>query len=869
MLLAEANQWPEDAAAYFGKGDEFHLAFNFPVMPRLFMALRMEDRFPIIDILTQTPSIPDSCQWALFLRNHDELTLEMVTDEERDYMYRVYAADPTARINLGIRRRLAPLLGNDRKKIELMNSLLFSLPGTPVIYYGDEIGMGDNFYLGDRNGVRTPMQWSPERNAGFSRANPQRLFLPPIIDPEYHYEAVNTENQINNPDSLLWWMKRLIALRKRYRAFGRGSINFLQPENRKVLAYFRQYRDETILVVANLSHLAQQTKLDLSEFTGYRPVDLFGRVEFAPVNGPDYYFTLSPYAFFWFSLEPQPVEPSPLTALPAETAREIPLLRETEEALFGKKENWFVMEAILLDYIKGQRWFRGKARDARAAEIQDIVPMHFDNATSHVILVEVEYQEGEAEIYAIPLTTAPVEREEEIREKYPSAIVAYLKTRGKNNKDFLYDAMVNNDFTLFLLNAIQRRRTFKSTAGDIIASPTSFLTRAMASAIKTLKPSTLKTEQSNTSIAFGDKLILKLFRKLEDGINPDLEIGQFLTEKTPFSNIARAAGSLEYQSGRNQPVSLAILQSFVPNESDAWQYTLDSLERYFETVLAHPTVQTPPVPHKPLLSLPRELPSLAQDTIGMYIASSQLLGQRTAELHVALASEPADIDFSPVPYTLMYQISLYQSLRGSAMRTLQLLQENLTRLPEESQKDARAVLDMENTIIDRYNLIRREKIVASRIRCHGDYHLGQVLYTGKDFVITDFEGEPARSLSERRIKRSPLRDVAGMIRSFSYAAYPALAKLVTLHQKNGDTPSTVGQWAQYWYVWVSVVFLNTYLDVTRHTGLVPEDPVQLKILLDAFLLEKALYEVSYELNNRPDWVRVPLQGIIQMLEAEG
>jgi maltose alpha-D-glucosyltransferase/alpha-amylase len=868
MLLAEANQWPEDASAYFGNGDQFHMAFNFPIMPRLFMALRMEDRFPIIDILSQTPSIPDSCQWALFLRNHDELTLEMVTDEERDYMYRVYAADPTARINLGIRRRLAPLLGNDRKKIELMNSLLFSLPGTPVIYYGDEIGMGDNYYLGDRNGVRTPMQWSPERNAGFSRANPQRLFLPPIIDPEYHYEAVNTENQINNPDSLLWWMKRIITLRKRYQAFGRGSIEFLQPENHKVLAYFRQYKDETILVVANLSHLAQQTQLDLSRFTGYRPVDLFGRVEFAPITDTEYSFTLSPYTFFWFSLEQQPAEPSLLTEISVEKTREIPAMSETEEALFGKKENWFVMEAILLDYVKVQRWFRGKARDAWATEIQDIIPIRFDNRTAYVTLFEVEYREGEAETYVIPLTTAPVDHEATINEKKPNSIVAYLKSREENEKNLLYDAMVDTDFELSLLYAVQRHRTFKGMNGEISALPSRFFNKFFNPPLSSLEPSPMKTEQSNTSISYGKQLIFKLFRKLEDGINPDVETGHFLTEKTAYTNIAQVAGSLEYKRGRNRPVSLAILQNFVLNESDAWQYTLDSLDRYFETALAHPTVQAPPVPHRPLLSLPKELPSLASDTIGMYIASAQLLGQRTAELHVALASGPENTEFAPEPYTLMYQRSLYQSLRGFAVRTLQTLQQKLTSLPEESQKDAQAVLDMEKTIIDRYNLIRHGKIVAARIRCHGDYHLGQVLYTGKDFVITDFEGEPTRSLSERRIKHSPLRDVAGMLRSFSYAAYTALAKQVTLLQRDEDS-TILYKWAQYWYIWVSVVFLNTYLDITRQADLTPEDPEQLKILLDAFLLEKAIYEVNYELNNRPDWINVPLQGILQILEVEG
>src|SRR5438309_1176327 len=302
MLLAEANQWPEDAVAYFGNGDESHMNFHFPLMPRMFMALQMEDRFPIIDILEQTPPIPDNCQWAMFLRNHDELTLEMVTDEERDYMWRVYANDPTARINLGIRRRLAPLLANSRRKIELLNILLFSMPGTPVLYYGDEIGMGDNFYLGDRNGCRTPMQWSPDRNAGFSLANPQQLHLPVIIDPEYHYEAINVENQQKNLSSLLWWMRRVIAMRKNYKAFSRGSLEFLFPDNPKVLAFLRRYGDEIILVIVNLSRFAQSAELDLSRFAGCVPMEVFSRNLFRPIRKSRYVITLGPHAHYWFAL---------------------------------------------------------------------------------------------------------------------------------------------------------------------------------------------------------------------------------------------------------------------------------------------------------------------------------------------------------------------------------------------------------------------------------------------------------------------------------------------------------------------------------------------------------------------------------------
>src|ERR671925_217183 len=367
VLLAEANQWPEDAVEYFGVGDESHMAFHFPLMPRMFMAIQMEDRFPVIDILEQTPKIPEACQWAMFLRNHDELTLEMVTDEERDYMYRMYASDPQARINLGIRRRLAPLLGNDRKTIELMNGLLLSMPGTPVIYYGDELGMGDNIYLGDRNGVRTPMQWSSDRNAGFSRANPQRLYLPLIIDPEYHCETVNVEAQQNNPTSLLWWMKRILALRNRHKAFGRGSIDFLYPHNRKVLVYVRSYQEERILVVANLSRQVQYVELDLAQFKGLVPVELFGQTEFPPIGELPYFLTLAPHSFYWLALTPARAEVTPAPPL-----RTLHVGAWTD--LFDDRER-HQLEDVLPRYLASVRWFGGKARRIKTAELVEAVPV--------------------------------------------------------------------------------------------------------------------------------------------------------------------------------------------------------------------------------------------------------------------------------------------------------------------------------------------------------------------------------------------------------------------------------------------------------------------------------------------------------------
>jgi maltose alpha-D-glucosyltransferase/alpha-amylase len=866
MLLAEANQWPEDAAAYFGSGDEFHMAFHFPIMPRLFMAIHMEDRFPIIDIVNQTPPIQETSQWAIFLRNHDELTLEMVTDEERDYMYRVYAQDPTARINLGIRRRLAPLLSNDRRKIELMNALLFSLPGTPVIYYGDEIGMGDNFYLGDRNGVRTPMQWSPERNAGFSHANPQRLYLPPITDPEYNYEAVNVETQQGNTDSLLWWMKRMISLRKHTKAFGRGNLEFLQSDNRKVLCFLRSYEEEIILVVASLSHLPQQTQVNLSRFTGWRLVDLFGRVEFAPISDSKYYFTLSPYAFYCFSLQSQPTETLRGRALPSEQVRTVPLLAIGRNELF-EGENRSVMATVLQDYVTGRRWFRSRTRIMRSSRIVDVIAMPLSHSNAHLAMIQFEYTEGEQETYALPLASVEMANTDESVKQYPHAVVARMTPHNGSSEWLLCDALFDKDFCLELLEAMRRGRRFTGQGSELIAWSTGALGDAYPSEDVLFEPTPIKTEQTNTSVTFGDRLILKLFRRADEGINPELEIGRFLMEETPFTHVSQVAGALEYRRGKRGSISLAVLHSFVPNEGDAWNYTLDSLERYFQKVVAHPTVQVPPVPRRPLLSLLRDPPPLARETVGPYLTGAQLLGQRTGELHVALASASHDPAFVPEPFSPMYRTSLYQSMRSYTVRMLQLLREQLGILPDELSESVRRVLDLENEVIERYRLVRDKKIAATRIRCHGDYHLGQVLYTGKDFVIIDFEGEPARPLSERRLKRSPLRDVAGMLRSFHYAAQSALRRQLELANRPEDDLPMLQNWAQHWYVWVSVAFLTSYLEVVKPANLLPEDPEHLGILLDAYLLDKAVYEIGYELNNRPNWLNVPLEGILNLMES--
>src|SRR4051812_12235669 len=574
MLLAEANQWPEDAVSYFGggHGDECHMSFHFPLMPRLFMAVRMEDRVPIVDIIEQTPPIPETSQWALFLRNHDELTLEMVTDEERDYMYRVYANDLKARINLGIRRRLAPLLGNDRKKIELLNLLLFSLPGTPVLYYGDEIGMGENIFLGDRNGVRTPMHWSSDKNAGFSRATPQALYLPIILDPEYHYEAVNVEAQQRNPHSLLWWMKRAIHLRKRWRAFGQGTIEFLYPDNRKILAFVRSFEQEKILVVANLSRFPQPVKLDLAKFKDTVPVELFGRTEFPTIGSEPYFLTLSPHAAFWFSLDPSAALRYELEASSGPRVNTLQVASDWKEIFQPRQRQ--KLEAILPDYLKARRWFGGKGRELKGVSIREVIGLRLESEPAFITIVSVDYVEGEPEEYLLPLAFATSEAARTIQEQFPHAAISRIEATDRKVEGILYDASTQPEFGQMLLEAIAQRQSFRGGEGELIAS-TFTAARCLSLARKVL-PSLIKAEQSNTCLAFGDHIMLKLFRRLESGVNPDLELGRFLTEKG-FGHTPELCGALEYVRVTGDRFTVGMASALIANSRDAWVFTLESL----------------------------------------------------------------------------------------------------------------------------------------------------------------------------------------------------------------------------------------------------------------------------------------------------
>lgn len=841
MLLAEANMWPEDAVTYFGNGDECHMAFHFPLMPRLFMALQMEDRFPLLDILEQTPAIPATCQWALFLRNHDELTLEMVTDEERDYMYRVYAADPRSRINLGIRRRLAPLLGNSRRKMELMITLLLSLPGTPVLYYGDEIGMGDNIYLGDRNGVRTPMQWSPDRNAGFSRANPQQLHLPIIIDPEYHYEALNVETQDKNLSSPLWWTRRVVAMRRRFRSFGLGGIEFLLPDNPKVLVFVRRHEDETMLVLANLSRFAQSVELDLSAFAGRVPVEVFGSSRFPPIRHAPYVFTLSPHGYYWLKLELENVFAHATFSL-ALSLPSVEGVSSLAALLFGSLRP-VIEEHCLPRWLQSNRWFAGKAKTLQAVKILEAQPLDSAADAAYAMFVEASYVDGSPEVYFVPLQIASGGAARRLLDESPHRVVARL-----SEECVLYDAMEDSAFRAALFALVAGRKRAPWGAGEFVGEASQSLDQAIGNSALPLPTRLLAIEQSNTSILVDGRFFLKIYRKIERGINPDVELTRFLSEKKAFRHIPAFLGAIEHRRPRMEPAVIGLLVENVPNERDAWNQAIDAVGSYFERVLEARPDQVDPS-------------RFAEFAAGLFEEQTRLLAARLAELHLALASERDDPAFAPEPFAPHYQRSLYQSMRGTTRRMVESVRKKIRQVPKRNRPEVAALVEREAEILRRQAGILR-RVDALRIRVHGDLHLGQALNTGKDFVIFDFEGEPGRPLSDRRMKRSPLRDVAGMLRSFHYAAFSALWQRRAIRRVDR---TLLEPWAEAWAQGMGRAFLETYLQGVRDAGLVPADDESVRILLDAYLLEKAAYEVSYELGHRPDWVVLPARGIRSIL----
>jgi maltose alpha-D-glucosyltransferase / alpha-amylase len=850
MLLAEANQWPADVRPYFGDGDECHMAFHFPLMPRMFMAIRQEDRHPIVEILRQTPDIPENCQWAMFLRNHDELTLEMVTDEERDYMYQSYAADPQMRINVGIRRRLAPLMENSRRRIELLNCLLMSMPGTPIIYYGDEIGMGDNIYLGDRNGVRTPMQWTGDRNGGFSKADPARLFAQAIMDPVYGFQAINVEAQERSPYSLLNWMKRLIGLRKQTQVFGRGSIAFLPARNRKVLTYVRTLGEETILCVANLSRTVQPVELDLSRFKGMIPVEMLGLTEFPRIGELPYFLTLGGYGFYWFRLQ-QAAAPIAARIAP-EPAAEAPLapalfMGAAWDTVFEGNVRTLIERDLLTGFLQRQRWFGSKAKPMRSARFLDWGLLRRAPEPIFLTLVEAEFEDGARERYFLPLTISGHADIKGLMDRAPHAILAAITGARKG---VLFDAGLDERFARVLLDAFDRPDQSKTKRGTLQAVQTDAFASVRGQG--DLAARRLPAEQSNTSLVYGDRVILKLFRRIEPGLNPDFEIGRHLTEKVKFSRVPATAGALEYRAVAEAPATMALMQQVIESQGDGWTHATGEVGRFYEHVEVRPRPSNDaPARYSALAEAP--VPPIARDTIGAYLGTAATLGRRTAEMHLALASDASDPAFAPEPFTAEDLTGV--SLDATAQALIALA--SLERLGAGAE-----LLVQRQRLIDAVRTPPAFAFSASKIRVHGDYHLGQVLWSEGDFYILDFEGEPARPLVQRRMKQSPLKDVAGMVRSFSYAAYAGLFAHTAGRPQAFDA---LVPWAELWHTWTTAAFLRGYLDTAGAALFVPQQPDQRDELLRFFVLDKALYELNYELNSRPDWLRIPLSGILRLL----
>ncbi|HEV2482477.1 MAG TPA: maltose alpha-D-glucosyltransferase [Puia sp.] len=830
VMLAEANMWPEDSASYFGNGDECHMNYHFPVMPRMFMALQMEDHYPITDIFDQTPEIPETCQWAIFLRNHDELTLEMVTDEERDYMYKVYARDPKARINLGIRHRLAPLLDNNRRKIELLNSLLLALPGTPVIYYGDEIGMGDNFYLGDRDGVRTPMQWSPDRNAGFSSANPQKLYLPLILDPEYHYESVNVETQRSNTSSLFWFMKRMIAVRKKFKTFGRGNLRFVSVENPKVLTFTRTYEEETLLVIVNLSKFSQAAEVDLQVYKGFVPVDVFSRNRF-PVIRDDgqYFFTLAPHSYNWFVLEkahPDMDEEKPLPLL---------LIRKWAGLMDGAAKKQ-LENSILPRYLVRAKWFIPKERNMYQVVISDYTVLQTAEGGHPIfwLLLEITGDDGLPGLYQLPLWLVKDDVARRLSDTFPEALIAQVKS--EEGDGVLMDAFYSPQWQLTLLQKLSG--TKNGHVSPIVFEGSARVREYMTEKAE-IMPKVHTSDLYNTSIGYDGLFFLKLYRKVDRSINPDQELTRYLSREAKFPYLPAFIGSIEWKDKRGCIV-LGLLEEMIENHGDGYGYFQERIVNYIERLIA--SEKNGPLPRERLGTLAKplafeELPPELQTLIGAHAADqARLIGTRTAELHLALAAGTGK-DMKPEPFSLHYQRSLYSSITSLVRETYENLSRHKQLLPARMQERLETIIAYRSELLMTLKKIYAGKMDVAKMRIHGNYHLAQILLTGKDLAISEYSGDPALSFSERRLRRSVFVDLASMIASIHEVAFDGFLADEPIHSEQTQRLLPMaGFWAHY----ISGFFMRAYKERAKGTILIPASAFDFETLLQYFVVQKAM-----------------------------
>ncbi len=855
MLLAEANQWPEDAQVYFGEGDECHMSFHFPLMPRMYMAIAREDRFPITDIMRQTPEIPANCQWAIFLRNHDELTLEMVTSSERDYLWETYASDKRARINLGIRRRLAPLLQRDRRRVELMNGLLLSMPGTPVIYYGDEIGMGDNIHLGDRDGVRTPMQWSMDRNGGFSRADPAQLVLPPIMDAMYGFQAVNVEAQARDQHSMLNWMRRMLAVRGRHRAFGRGTQKFLYPNNRKVLAYLREIEDgggveghgadghggegETLLCVSNLSRAAQAVELDLSAFEGRVPIDLVGGSVFPPVGQLTYLLTLPPYGFFWFRLATAGQTPSWHTPAPEMLPEFATLVVRNElgDLMTDTFARRTLERDILPAYLGKRRWFGAKGEVLHGTKLAYAVALR-PGRDNNVLFAEVEVGVADrTESYALPIAAI---------EENASALgmqLAFARARRGPQVGYLTDGFASDDFTGAMLGHMRDASVLAFPGGELRFRTTSrgdLLDLPEGAEIRRLS-----AEQSNSSQIIGDAVVLKVVRKVLAGIHPEAEMTGYLTERG-FGNIAPLVAEAVRVNADGVPHTVALVQGFVRNQGDGWGWTLEYLARAADDVGTEQADE-----------------ATVDDALSGYHAFAAAMGRRLAELHAVLSADSEDEAFRPLDAD---EAALGEWAEGAVAQidgALEALGRVTQWADEADHAKADALRGRADAIRAAARALAGQGRGALQTRVHGDFHLGQVLVVQGDAYLIDFEGEPARTMEQRRAKSSPMRDVAGLLRSFDYAAATAATGRTA---ESGLAAGNRALVVERFRVTTASAFLDAYRAVLLEAPRPWVPPAAEQAVLDLFLLEKAAYEIRYEAANRPTWLAIPLSGFAAIVE---
>jgi maltose alpha-D-glucosyltransferase/alpha-amylase len=839
MLLAEANQWPEDVKEYFGDEDECHMAFHFPLMPRIYMSIASEDRFPITDIMRQTPDLAETNQWAIFLRNHDELTLEMVTDSERDYLWNTYASDRRARLNLGIRRRLAPLMERDRRRIELINSLLLSMPGTPVIYYGDELGMGDNIHLGDRDGVRTPMQWSSDRNGGFSRADPEQLVLPPVMGSLYGFDAVNVEAQSRDPHSLLNWTRRMLATRRAKQTFGRGTIRFLKPANRKILAYLRELPGEpTILCVANLSRAPQAVELDLSEFAGSVPIEMTADSVFPAIGQLTYLLTFPPYGFLWFLICPGTQRPT--WAQPhSEPLPEFVTIVIREGQAGPTPENVRLLESeVLPSWLSRRRWFASKDQQLHAVRLAALTTI----PNGGFAFTEIEADVGDhTERYVLPIaitwggeTTTPLFMQ-----------LALARVRRGRNVGHLTDAFALPIFAHNVLRKLRERAVVPTVQkSEICFIPTDRFDELDLGDRPEIR--WLAAEQSNSSLIIEDAVVLKLVRRLVSGIHPEAEISRHLT-KIGYANTAPLYGEVVRIDPAGVPHTLCILQGFIDNQGDAWNWALDYLRRTIDDLaLAVDADDAVPDPEK------------EAQAIDGYRAMAGIIGRRLGELHVALAAPSDDPAFAPEPATPEQIRAWTEGTQSMLATALDLLAQRVDQLTDDTKELAQSLLDRRDALTAAVAKLVPSDAGALRTRIHGDFHLGQVLVAQGDAYLIDFEGEPARSLDERRQKSSPMRDVAGLLRSYSYASAAAQSTTESAPQQTADRKRAL---FDRFRVYAAESFLGEYRAAVAAAAQPLVAPASEQGLLDLFLIEKAAYEIRYEAANRPTWLSLPVRGL--------